>query len=81
MNEFSIIMKLNISFQAHTKTVIGEQALKSQNDYIEALKMILAIGCFDGTFSLQVKADSKPYQAPQRYVTFVLQKPFKEEVD
>ena len=31
------------------------------------------IGCLDGTFSLQIKLDSKPYQAPQ--------KPFWEELE
>ena len=39
------------------------------------------IGCFKGTFSLQLKPDSKPYQAPPRYVAYVLQKPFKEELN
>ena len=39
------------------------------------------IGCFEGTFSLQLKPDSKPYQAPPRCVAYVLQKPFKEELE
>ena len=39
------------------------------------------IGCFKGTFSLQLKPDSKPYQAPLRHVAYVLQKPFKEELN
>ena len=30
------------------------------------------IGCFDGTFSLQLKPDSKPYQAPLRHVAYAL---------
>ena len=38
------------------------------------------IGCFEGTFSLQLKPDSKPYQAPPRHVVYVLQEPFKEEL-
>ena len=38
------------------------------------------IGCFEGTFSLQLKPDSRPYQAPHRCVSYVLQKPFKEEL-
>ena len=38
------------------------------------------IGCFKGTFSLQLKPDSKPYQAPPRHVAYVLQEPFKEEL-
>ena len=39
------------------------------------------IGCFKGTFSLQLKPDSKPYQAPPRHVAYVLQKLFKEELE
>ena len=39
------------------------------------------IGCFKGTFSLQLKPDSKPYQLPPRHVVYVLQKPFKEELE
>ena len=38
------------------------------------------IGCFKGTFSLQLKPDSKPYQAPSRHVAYALQEPFKEEL-
>ena len=38
------------------------------------------IGCFKGTFSLQLKPDSKPYQVPPRHVAYVLQEPFKEEL-
>ena len=37
--------------------------------------------CFDGMFSLQVKPDSKPYQAPPRHILYVLQKPFQEELE
>ena len=39
------------------------------------------IGCFEGTFSLQLKPDSEPYQVPPRHVAYVLQKPFKEELE
>ena len=39
------------------------------------------IRCFEGTFSLQLKPDSKPYQAPPRCVAYALQKPFKDELD
>ena len=38
------------------------------------------IGCFKGTFSLQLKPDSKLYQVPPRHVAYALQKPFKEEL-
>ena len=40
-----------------------------------------SIGCFEGTFSLQLKPYSKPYQAPPRHVAYALQKPFKEELE
>ena len=39
------------------------------------------IGCFEGTFLLQLKPYSKPYQAPPRHVAYVLQKLFKEELE
>ena len=39
------------------------------------------IGHFEGTFSLQLKPNSKPYQAPPRHVAYELQKPFKEELE
>ena len=38
------------------------------------------IGCFEGTFSLQFKPNSKPYQVPPRHVAYGLQQPFKEEL-
>ena len=40
-----------------------------------------SIGCFKGTFSLQLKPDSKPYQVPPRHMAYALQKPFKEELE
>ena len=38
------------------------------------------IECFEGMFSLQLKPDSKPYQASLRCMAYALQKPFKEEL-
>ena len=38
------------------------------------------IGCFEGTFSLQLKLDSKPYHVPPRCIAYALQKPFQEEL-
>ena len=35
------------------------------------------IGCFEGTFSLQLMSDSKPYQVPPGCVAYVLQKSLK----
>ena len=40
-----------------------------------------SIGCFKGTFSLQLKPDSKPYQVPPRHMVYALQKLFKEELE
>ena len=37
--------------------------------------------CFEGTFSLQLKHDSKPYQVPPRHVAYALQKLFQEGLD
>ena len=45
------------------------------------LRCFSGTGCFDGTFSLQVNPDSKPYHMPQRCVAYALQKPFKEELE
>ena len=38
------------------------------------------IQCFDGTFSLQLKPDSKLNQVPPRHVAYALQKPLQEEL-
>ena len=43
--------------------------------------MFTGIGCFDRTFSLHVKPDSKPYQVFPRHIAYALQKPFKEELE
>ena len=39
------------------------------------------IGCFESIFPLQLKPDSRPYQAPPRHVAYALQKLFKDELD
>ena len=39
------------------------------------------IGWFEGTFSLQLKLDSRPYQAPPRCVAYTLQKLFKDKLE
>ena len=38
------------------------------------------IGCFEGTFSLQLKPDSRPYQTPPRHVAYALQNPSKKNL-
>ena len=35
-------------------------------------KVFNRIGCFEGTFSLQLKLDSKPYQVPPRWIAYAL---------
>ena len=51
---------------------------KIHNSYNDVFN---GIGCFKGTFLLQLKPDSKPYQVPPRCVAYALQKPFKEELE
>ena len=43
--------------------------------------MFNSIVCFEGTFSLQLRPDSKPYQAPPRCIAYALQKPLWEELE
>ena len=43
-------------------------------------KVFSGTGCFEGTFSLQFKPDSKPYKVRPKFTAYVLQKPFKEEL-
>ena len=43
---------------------------------------LMVFACSEGTFSLQLKPDSKPYQVPPlRHVAYALQNPFKDELD
>ena len=39
------------------------------------------IGFFNGTFSLEVKDDKKPYQVPLRHVAYGMQEPVKKELE
>ena len=56
-----------------------EQVLMSNINYKGSSRDVFnGIGCLDGTFSLQVKLDSRPYQVPMRCIAYALQKPFKE---
>ena len=60
-----------------TKRVSAEIMQQLQRDFTD---LFTGIGCFDETFSLQVKTDSKPYNVLPRCVAYALQKPFKEEL-
>ena len=54
---------------------LAQQIHKEFND------VFIGIGCFEGTFSLQLKLDSRLYQVPLRCVAYALQKPFKDELE
>ena len=62
--------------QDNDKKVSAEIIQQLQRDFKD-----IATGksCFDGMFSLQVKPDSKPYQAPPKCVAYALWKSFKKE--
>ena len=51
---------------------------KIHNDFSD---VFTGIGCFDGTFKLQVREGSHLYQAPPRRVAYTLQEPLKEELE
>ena len=54
---------------------LTQQIHKEYNDVFNGIEY------FEGTFSLQLKPDSRPYQVPQRHVAYALQKPFKHELE
>ena len=56
-----------------------KSAEATQQIHIDFDDVFNGIGCFEGTFSLQLKPDSKPYQALLRCVAYTLQKLFQEE--
>ena len=72
----------NIFFQiqavVHTKGQVFEL---TQQIHKEFNNVFNGIGCFEGTFSLQLKLDSRPYEATPRHVEYALQKPFKDKLD
>ena len=58
-----------------------KSAEATQGIHIDFADVFNGIGCFEGTFSLQPKPDSKPYQALPRYMAYTLQKPFQKELE
>ena len=52
-----------------------ETTFKIQNEYSY---VFTGIGCFKGTFSLQVKDAVKPYQAPPNCIAYAPHGAFKE---
>ena len=72
----------NISFQDQVITATKKRSAETaQQLHKEFEDVFNGIGCFNNTFSLQLKLDSKPYQAPPRCVAYALQKPFEEELE
>ena len=53
----------------------------TQQIHKEFNNVFSGIGCIEGTFSFQLKPDSRPYQVPPRCVAYALQKPFKDELE
>ena len=53
----------------------------TQQIYEDLDDVFNCIGCFEGKFSLQLKPDSKPYQALPRCVAYALQKQFQDELE
>ena len=63
-----------------TDTDKSKSAAMTQRIHETYGEVFNGIGCFEGSLSLQLKLDSKPYQAPPRHVAYALQKPLKEEL-
>ena len=70
--------KLNISYQAPTKIMRGEQMLKSQSSCKEILQMYLEE--WDVLIKFFIAGKTRQ-QVPPRCVAYVLQRHFKEELD
>ena len=51
---------------------------KMQNEYSNVFTLI---SCFKGTFSLQVKNDTKPYHAFPKHIIYAVQRSFKKELE
>ena len=49
--------------------------------HVEYSNVFRGIGCFKGTFSIQVKDDAKAYKMPLRYIAYVLPEPLKKELE
>ena len=64
--------------QDNNRTANAEITKQLQRDFEDVLS---GIGYYDGAFSMQVKPNTKPYQAPLGCVAFTLQNPFKEKLE
>ena len=66
---------------ANTEADTRESDAMTQKIYNTFGNVFNGIGCFKSTFSLQLKPDSKPYQAPPRHIAYALQKLFSKELE
>ena len=78
----NLIKQQNITFQVQTVKVTRKRVLNPHNGYIKTLKMYLMIlSALKTHFHLQLKQDSKPYQAPLRCVIYALEKLFQDVLE
>ena len=78
---YPTIMKLNIFFQGQAKRVTKTSTEITKQLQKEFKDVLTGIVCFDVMSPMQVKPDSKSYQVPWWHIAYVLQKPFKEELE
>ena len=77
--------KMNMSNYSRSSTnrVADKRAsaVLANKIYNKFSDVLSGTGCFEGTFILQVKEGSKPYEAAPRRVACALQEPVKKELD
>ena len=66
MAKQKLINQQNISFQVQIMIATKGKVPKQHSRCIDFDDVFNDIGCFEGIFSLQLKLDTKPYQAPPR---------------
>ena len=69
-----------ISCPAQAEQQIREQVRYLTNHIHSEFSDVSGIGCFEGTFSLQMRGGSPPYQALSKRVAYILQEPLKKEL-
>ena len=70
-------------FKSSTNKEADKEAIRliAQTIYSELSDEFMAIGYLGGTFKLQMRKGSCPYQAPPRRVAYKLQEPLNEELE
>ena len=72
-----LIRKWIILLQGHRKTNMRASAKTRQELHGKYSDAFSGIGCFKGTFSLQVKEGVTSYQALPMHMTYTFQKPLE----